>query len=58
MAEIKKDLLRLNEHHTYTPSGEVYVITEDHSINDVVRWVLRQLQDDKSELEYLLKTIN
>ena len=35
MAEIKKDLIKLEENFSHTSSGEEYVITEDHSINDV-----------------------
>lgn len=58
MAEIMRKLIPLNEGESHTSSGEEYVITEDHSISDVLRFALTQAGNDKSEIEYLLNTMD
>ncbi len=40
MAEIKKSLIKLKEGEKYTATGEDYVITEDHTINDILRYLI------------------
>jgi len=58
MSELKKDLIKLVYGTARIAKGEEHVITEDHSINDVLRWVVEQLQGDKSEVEFLLKNMD
>jgi hypothetical protein len=54
MSEIKKELIFLDEGDSHISKGEEYVITEDHSINDVVRFAINQLGGDKSDIQYLI----
>ncbi len=40
--EIKKDLIKLREGGTYIAGSDDYLITEDMSLNDVIRWMVAQ----------------
>jgi hypothetical protein len=57
MAEIIRKLKSLPESEPYIPAADEYVITEDHSISDVLRFCVEQLQGEKSEVAYLLETM-
>jgi len=54
MSEIKKPLIQLGEGSTYTAQAGDYVITEDHSINDIIRFIYVQMGNDLSYLKYLV----
>lgn len=56
MTEIKKELLLLIEGEKYTSTGEDYVITENHSIADVLRFLITQC--DKSEILFILDNMD
>lgn len=58
MSEIKYDLIKLESGNKHVSEGEEYVITENHSINDVLRFCVEQLQGDKDEILYLLKNMD
>lgn len=42
MPEIKKKLIKLSEGSNYRATGEAYVITEDHSLFDVLMFIVDQ----------------
>jgi len=46
------DLLTLHSGDNYYANDECYVITEDHSISDVVRWLISQC--DAEEVKMLV----
>ena len=46
IGEIKKKLIKLKEGDNYKATGEDYVITEDHTINDILRYLI--YCDDKT----------
>ena len=52
MAEIKKDLIPLVEGEAYTPGAGEFVVTDDHSIADVVRFAVSC--SDKEDVEFIL----
>jgi len=56
--EIKNELKKLNEGESHTSKGEEYVITENHSLNDVLRWLVDQSQGDKYEVTTLLARLD
>ena len=56
--EIKTGLKKLNEGESHASKGGEYVITEDHSLNDVLRWLVDQSQGDKSEVTTLLALLD
>ena len=58
MGEIIRPLKHLDEGEPYTPKADEHVITEDHSISDVLRFVVEQLQGDTSEAIYLINTMD
>ena len=37
-----KDLIRLGQEETYLSHGEEYVITENHTVVDVLHWLVSQ----------------
>ncbi|MEE9459642.1 MAG: hypothetical protein V3V84_07765 [Candidatus Bathyarchaeia archaeon] len=55
MSEIKRKLLKLDEGKSHTSQVEEYVITEDHSLCDVLRFVIDEIGVEESK--YLLTTI-
>lgn len=55
MPEIKKKLIKLPEGSTYTSTGDDYVITEDHTISDVLRFILDQ--SSISEVKFIMSGI-
>ena len=54
MSEIKKPLIKLLDGSTYIAMDGDYVITEDHSVNDIIRFIYEQMGTDISELKYLV----
>lgn len=58
MAEIIRRLAALEEGEQYTPKADEHVITEDHSISDVLRFLIEDCKMDKEELIYLIKTMD
>lgn len=52
MTEIKTDLIKLEEGKPYTPGPDEYVITETHSIADIVRYAVSCA--DADEVRYFL----
>jgi len=57
MPEIKTKLIELSENEIYTSKGEEYVITEKHSLADILRFLIDQADNDKGEIKYLLENI-
>jgi len=55
MSEIKKKLIKLREGEVYTASGEDYVITEGHTISDIIRYLVSC--DSKSGIIELIDNI-
>jgi DNA-directed RNA polymerase subunit L len=53
MPETKTPLIKISENQKYKAEGETYIITEDHSLADVVRWCIEQ--SDKEEVKYLVE---
>jgi pyoverdine/dityrosine biosynthesis protein Dit1 len=54
MSEIKKPLIKLVEGSVYTAGAEDYVITDDHTISDIIRFIYAECGNDISELKYLV----
>lgn len=54
--EIKKELIKLEEGDPYVAGPDEYVITEDHTISDILRFCISQT--DKEEVTYLLETMD
>ena len=55
MAEIKKNLIKLEEGKTYTAGPDQYLITEEHTLSDVLRYLVGQAGPDGWEdIQYLL----
>lgn len=46
MGEIKTQLAELAEGTTHLCGPDEYLITEDHTLADVVRWLIEQTGDD------------
>ena len=57
MAEICTELIMLQEGVTYTPETVEYVITENHTLSDILRFVMKQGSMDKQELKHLIDTL-
>lgn len=57
MSEIKTKLTELKEADFYTAKGDEYVITEDHSIADVLRHLISEAGGDADDIKYILNTI-
>jgi hypothetical protein len=54
MAEIKTELFEVEEGKPYIPGPDEVVITEKHTIADIVRYALKCACYDKSEIQYIL----
>jgi len=66
MPEIKKDLVKLTEGEPYIPGPNEFVITDDHTISDVVRYaiscsgreevetILAMMSDNRNTKSYFL----
>ena len=53
MPEIKTGILKLSEGQEYIPGPNEYVITEEHSIADIARFILAHGYEE--DLQYFLK---
>ena len=51
MAEIKQDLIHLKEGESYTAKENDYVITDKHTLNDILRFAISC--SNKEEIRYL-----
>lgn len=62
MSEIINKLIRLDDGECHKSNGEEYVITEDHSLNDVLRFVVEQLgvetEECRQEVIYLINNMD
>ena len=58
MIEIKKELIELDCGVQYTPGESDYVITEDHSLADIIRFVVLMSGGDTEDARYILDTID
>lgn len=56
MPEIEKDLIKLSDRCVHQSTGEEYVITEDNTIFDVLRYL--QKISSKSELELFVSQLD
>lgn len=55
MAEIKTKVEKLEEEKPYTPGQDEYLITENHTISDIIRWLVTDVcNGDKGDIEFLL----
>lgn len=52
MAEVKTDLIKLIEGETYTAEAEDYLIKDDHTLSDIIRFCIEQ--SDLEEVKYLI----
>ena len=57
MSEIKKDLIKLSENDTYKATGNDYVITEDHTHADILRFIISDLGSAK-DVSFLLLSMD
>ena len=53
----RKDLILLGYGEEHKSVGEEYIITEDHTIADVVHWLVQQAGGTE-EIQYLLDEID
>lgn len=54
--EIKTKIEQLEEGKTYTAGYEDYLITENHSLSDIMRWLVNEIAcGDIDELEFILQ---
>lgn len=56
--EIKTDLIKLEEGQQYTAEWGDCVITEEHTICDVLRYLVGCLNGDREELIYHLEELD
>ena len=56
--EIKKPLIAMQSGQTHTAQGVEFVITEDNTFNDIMRWLVEQMDGDKSEVKNLLELLD
>jgi hypothetical protein len=54
---LTRPLVRLREGIAYWPGPDEFVITEQHSIDDVLRHLIGECGGDKAELLAILETI-
>lgn len=54
--EIKKELIKLEEGESYIPGPDSYVITEDHTLADILRFCVEQV--DKEDCLYILNNMD
>jgi len=57
MAEICTELVILQEGVAYTPATVEYVITENHTLSDILRFVMKHGSMDKQELKHLIDVL-
>ena len=58
MGEIKTEIKELPEGSTHTAAAGDYLITGNHTIADIIRWVVDDIcNGDKSDVEYLINEI-
>ena len=53
MGEIKKDLIHLSQGEMYKAGMDDYIITEDHTVSDIVRACIKWTS--KEEVIYLVE---
>ena len=54
--EIKKDLIKVEEGNEWLASANNYVITEEHSLSDVIRFAVSQC--DYEEIKYIVDNLD
>lgn len=57
MSEIEASLIKLENGDNYTASGDEYVITENHSISDVLRHLIVEAGGNVDDIKYILDTV-
>lgn len=57
MTEIKTKLIPINDGDKHISLGEEYVITENNSTTDVLRFLVNEAQGDIDGMIFLLKVI-
>ena len=58
MAEMKKKPIALKQGTPYMPGVEDFVFTERHTIADIVRFALSFTNNDKTEVQAILDTMD
>jgi len=55
VGEIKKDLIKLDEGKPYIAGADEYVITEAHTLSDILRFLIGCTgEDGHDDIQYLL----
>lgn len=55
VSEIKTKLIQLESGQNYRATGDDFVITENHSFNDVCRWLVDQ--SSVEDVKYILEQV-
>jgi hypothetical protein len=56
MGEVKTDIIKLTEGEPHVASADDYLITENHTISDILRWLVNDVcGGDKSDIEFMLR---
>lgn len=55
MAEIKTPVVKATEGERHTFGPDEYLITENHTLSDILRFLLEQCGDDPSEILHMLE---
>lgn len=55
MSEIKTDLIKLTEGKQYVAGPDQYLITENHTLSDIIRFLIDQSGEDSwQEIHFLI----
>lgn len=57
MPELKLELIRLIEGQPYTPGPDEYVVTENHTLHDIIRFCIQQ-GDIQDVLELVIHEVH
>ena len=58
MSEIKTEIVKLQEGKQYTAGCDEFLITENHNLSDILRFVIAQAGNDKDHIMSILETMN
>lgn len=58
MSEIKTEVKQLEEGKEYIAGCDEYLITENHNLSDILRFVISQGGNDKDHIMYILETLD
>lgn len=58
MSEIKTKVIQLEEGKQYTAGCDEYLISENHNLSDILRFVISQAGNDKAHVMAILETVD